>query len=134
MSGPSTAPNAACASCAVDVPTYDYICSACGHEMEVVHGLHGHGPSHCPICGGTMRKSFAAPAVHFKGSGWAKKERGSGSRAGAGASAAPKGEPSSGPAASTGSTDSTSTTGTTGTSSGEAASSSAAGSSSGPTD
>jgi predicted nucleic acid-binding Zn ribbon protein len=28
-----------------------------------------------------MRKAFAAPAVHFKGSGWAKKERRSGSSA-----------------------------------------------------
>ena len=31
----------------------------------------------CPNCGreGTMRKAFATPAVHFKGSGWAKKDR-----------------------------------------------------------
>ncbi len=58
------------------MPTYDYVCSACGHEIEVVHGVHGHGPSACPRCGGPMRKSFTAPAVHFKGSGWAKKERG----------------------------------------------------------
>ena len=59
------------------MPTYDYVCSACGHEMEVVHGVHGHGPSACSDCGGPMRKTFAAPAIHFKGSGWAKKERGS---------------------------------------------------------
>lgn len=58
------------------MPTYDYICTACGHELEVVHGIHGHGPSACPDCGGRMRKGFAAPAVHFKGSGWAKKDRG----------------------------------------------------------
>lgn len=61
------------------MPTYDYVCSSCGHEMEVVHGVHGHGPSACPECGGAMRKSFTAPAIHFKGSGWAKKERGGGS-------------------------------------------------------
>ena len=60
------------------MPTYDYVCSSCGHEMEVVHGVHGHGPSTCPECGGPMRKSFTAPAIHFKGSGWAKKERGGG--------------------------------------------------------
>ena len=59
------------------MPTYDYVCSACSHEMEVVHGVHGHGPSACPVCGGPMRKTFAAPTIHFKGSGWAKKERGS---------------------------------------------------------
>jgi len=62
------------------VPTYDYICSACGHRMEVVHGIHGHGPETCPICGGPMRKAFVAPAVHFKGSGWAKKDRAAGAK------------------------------------------------------
>ncbi len=59
------------------MPTYDYSCSACGHAMEVVHGVHGHGPKACPSCGaeGTMHKLIAAPAIHFKGSGWAKKDR-----------------------------------------------------------
>ena len=57
------------------MPTYDYVCSSCGHRMEVMHGVHGHGPSACPVCGGQMRKAFAPPVVHFKGTGWAKKER-----------------------------------------------------------
>ncbi len=58
------------------MPTYDYRCTVCGHEIEVVHGVHGHGPEACPTCGGPMRKAFVVPAVHFKGSGWAKKDRG----------------------------------------------------------
>ncbi len=58
------------------MPTYDYACEKCGHRMEVMHPLHGHGPSTCPVCGGQLRKVFAAPAVVFKGSGWARKERG----------------------------------------------------------
>ncbi len=59
------------------MPIYDYRCQACGHRIEVVHGVHAHGPRTCPNCGaeGTMRKLIAAPAVHFKGSGWAKKDR-----------------------------------------------------------
>ena len=78
--------------------------------MEVVHGLHAEGPRECPVCGGPMAKAFAAPAVHFKGSGWAKKDRrstsgpvkskaradGSGSDAQTGASAAPAATASSG--------------------------------------
>jgi predicted nucleic acid-binding Zn ribbon protein len=41
-----------------------------------MHGVHGHGPESCPNCGsGPIRKAVSAPAVHFKGSGWAKKER-----------------------------------------------------------
>jgi len=59
------------------VPIYDYTCAACGHLTEVIHGMREGGPRFCPSCGaeGTMRKGFAAPAVHFKGSGWAKKDR-----------------------------------------------------------
>jgi putative FmdB family regulatory protein len=55
---------------------YDYTCAACGRRFEVVHGIHEEGPNACPLCGsGPIRKAFAAPAIHFKGSGWAKKER-----------------------------------------------------------
>jgi putative FmdB family regulatory protein len=59
------------------VPVYDYACSNCGQLTEVIHGIDAPGPRFCPACGaeGTLRKSFAAPAVHFKGSGWAKKDR-----------------------------------------------------------
>ena len=34
-------------------------------------------PEPCPACGaeGTLRKTLTAAAVHFKGSGWAKKDR-----------------------------------------------------------
>ena len=82
------------------MPIYDYVCSACGHRMEVVHGIHGHGPEHCPVCGGAMRKAFVAPAVHFKGSGWAKKDRGAArstkAAAKAGSSDAGSGETGSG--------------------------------------
>jgi len=61
------------------VPIYDYVCSNCGHLTEVVHGIHESGPKFCPNCGaeGTMTKAFAPPTIHFKGSGWAKKDRSS---------------------------------------------------------
>lgn len=58
------------------MPLYDYDCPACGHRSEVMHGVHDAGPATCPRCGSDrIRKAFAAPAIHFKGSGWAKKER-----------------------------------------------------------
>ena len=43
-----------------------------------------HGPTFCPVCGaeGTMTKAFTAPTIHFKGSGWAKKDRSSSSAVG----------------------------------------------------
>ena len=61
------------------MPTYDYRCAACGHRFEVTHGVNAPGPEACPVCGSTsVRKTITAPAVHYKGSGWAKKERRSG--------------------------------------------------------
>lgn len=84
------------------MPLYDYDCLECGRRIEVIHGVHAPGPAHCPNCGGgPLRKAITAPAVHFKGSGWAKKERHA-----AVASAASKGsEPSSGGDADAGGTD-----------------------------
>lgn len=58
------------------MPTYDYVCARCGHRFEVVHGVHADGPGTCAACGeGPVRKAFSAPSIHFKGSGWAKKDR-----------------------------------------------------------
>jgi putative FmdB family regulatory protein len=58
------------------VPLYDYVCAACSRSFEVIHGVHGDPPTSCPLCGrGPVRKAITAPAVHYKGSGWAKKER-----------------------------------------------------------
>ena len=63
----STARSAACASFAADrtrptpspMPTYDYVCGACGHRVEVIHGVHEHGPVECPNCHArAMRKAI----------------------------------------------------------------------------
>jgi putative FmdB family regulatory protein len=64
------------------MPIYEYGCTACGHKTDILHGINEGGPVFCPSCGaeGTMRKGFAAPAIVFKGSGWAKKDRSSGAR------------------------------------------------------
>ena len=63
------------------MPIYDYVCSNCRHVTEVIHGIQESGPRFCPACGaeGTLTKAFSAPTVHFKGSGWAKKDRSSAS-------------------------------------------------------
>jgi putative FmdB family regulatory protein len=59
------------------MPIYDYTCSKCRGVTEVIHGINDQGPKFCPQCGaeGTMTKKFVAPTIHFKGSGWAKKDR-----------------------------------------------------------
>ena len=59
------------------MPIYEYRCSACDHLAEVIHGINDPGPRFCESCGseGTMRKGFGMPAVLYKGSGWARKDR-----------------------------------------------------------
>jgi putative FmdB family regulatory protein len=71
------------------VPVYDYVCSACRHRTEVIHGINEVGPRFCPACGaeGTMRKGFSTPSIVFKGSGWAKKDRATSARRSASARA-----------------------------------------------
>ena len=61
------------------MPIYDYLCANCRHLTEVIHGIHDAGPRFCPSCGteGSMKKVLSTPTVHFKGSGWAKKDRSS---------------------------------------------------------
>ncbi len=68
------------------MPIYEYVCGACGHQLEVIHGVNDPGPSVCPNCGveGELKKAFAPPAIVFRGSGWAKKDRASGSSGGKG--------------------------------------------------
>jgi putative FmdB family regulatory protein len=62
------------------LPIHDYVCLNCGHAMEVMHSVHSHGPAACPQCGGVMKKTLAAPSVHYKGTGWARKDRAEGGR------------------------------------------------------
>ena len=58
------------------MPLYDYICTN-GHITEVMHGVNDPGPAECERCGAEMRKLLSTPAIVFKGSGWAKKDRSS---------------------------------------------------------
>ena len=64
------------------MPIYDYVCSNCLTRTEFIHGIDAPQPRFCPSCGAedTLRKAFVAPSVHFKGSGWAKKDRSTASR------------------------------------------------------
>ena len=58
------------------MPIYDYVCGACGHRFEVLHGLNEAGPHQCPACGnGPIKRAFAPPTIVFKGTGWAKLDR-----------------------------------------------------------
>lgn len=108
------------------MPIYDYVCSSCQHRVEVIHGIHDAGPRFCPNCGteGSMRKAPATPAIHFKGSGWAKKDRSSTSGAPKKGSAASSNDGKGAKAGSGSSSTSAASSGSEGAGSGSASSSS----------
>jgi putative FmdB family regulatory protein len=56
------------------VPTYDYRCKACSHELEVVQSFTDDPLTTCEVCGGELRKLFGAPGIAFKGSGFYKND------------------------------------------------------------
>ena len=96
------------------MPIYDYACTRCGRVVEVVHGVQGHGPQACETCGGPMKKLLSTPTVHFKGSGWAKKDRGASAQTKAAAKAAAGGGSSDTPSEKTSPGSETSTHGSSG--------------------
>jgi len=69
------------------VPTYQYACTACGHELEAVQKFTDEPLSQCPACSGKLRKVFSAVGVVFKGSGFYRTDsRGKSSAAESGSS------------------------------------------------
>ena len=54
------------------MPLYEYACQTCGQRIEIIHKISDPPYTHCPKCGGEMRKLFSSPAIQFKGSGFYK--------------------------------------------------------------
>ncbi|MGA0067478.1 MAG: FmdB family zinc ribbon protein [Candidatus Nanopelagicales bacterium] len=52
------------------MPTYQYACNDCGHELEAVQSFSDDALTTCPQCGGRLRKLFGNVGVVFKGSGF----------------------------------------------------------------
>lgn len=54
------------------MPTYDYVCDACGHEMEEFQSMTAKPLKKCPACGKSkLRRLIGTGAgVIFKGSGF----------------------------------------------------------------
>ena len=52
------------------MPTYQYACTACDHELEAVQSFSDDPLTVCPECGGALRKLFGNVGVVFKGSGF----------------------------------------------------------------
>ena len=54
------------------MPLFEYQCTACGERAEILQRFSDPPYSHCPKCGGDMKKLISSPAIQFKGSGFYK--------------------------------------------------------------
>jgi putative FmdB family regulatory protein len=61
------------------VPTYQYACTACGHQLEAVQTFADDPLTECPACEGRLRKLFSGIGVVFKGSGFYRTDSRAGS-------------------------------------------------------
>jgi putative FmdB family regulatory protein len=118
------------------MPTYQYRCTECGHDLEAVQKFSDPALTECPSCHGQLRKVYNAVGVVFKGSGFyrtdSRKPEGSSSGSSNGSSnGSAKAEGSSnGSSEKSGGSDSTSTS-TTKTDTAKAPAKAASGSSTG---
>ena len=60
------------------MPLYEYECLQCRERVEIIQKISDPPYSHCPKCGGGMKKLFSSPAIQFKGSGFYKTDYASG--------------------------------------------------------
>lgn len=53
------------------MPIYDYKCTDCGHEVELMHKMADTPSLVCPGCGEeALKKQLSAAGFRLKGSGW----------------------------------------------------------------
>ena len=64
------------------MPTYEYRCSACQHQFEIVQSIKDDALTTCPECGGELRKVFGLPGIVLKGGGFYKTDSRSSSDSG----------------------------------------------------
>ncbi len=56
------------------MPTYEYRCERCGHNVEVVQSFTDAPLTTCEACAGPLRKVYAPVGIVFKGSGFYKND------------------------------------------------------------
>jgi len=54
------------------MPTYDYVCSKCGHELEIFQSMKDEPLRKCPACkkAGLKRRVGGGAGLIFKGTGF----------------------------------------------------------------
>jgi putative FmdB family regulatory protein len=74
------------------VPTYQYVCTECGGQLEAVQKFSDEPLTVHDDCGGRLRKVFSPVGIVFKGSGFYRTD----SRGGGSSNAAPGSAPKTG--------------------------------------
>ena len=105
------------------MPTYEYRCKACGHELEVVQSFTDESLTACPVCAGPLRKVFGSIGVSFKGSGFYKTDSRSSAKKSSTSSSSSSSSSDGGSDSSGSSSDSGSSSGSSGDSTSSASSS-----------
>ena len=67
------------------MPTYQYSCTECGEQLEVVQSFSDPALTVCPACQGKLRKVFNSVGIVFKGSGFYRNDSRSGTNGADGA-------------------------------------------------
>jgi putative FmdB family regulatory protein len=52
------------------MPVYEYECTKCGHQMELLQRITDPPVSRCEVCSGKVKKLISHSSFHLKGSGW----------------------------------------------------------------
>jgi putative FmdB family regulatory protein len=79
------------------VPTYEYACTECGDQTEVVQKFTDDPLTVCNMCGGRLRKVFSPVGIVFKGSGFYRTDSRAASKELAGSAQKANGEAGSKP-------------------------------------
>ncbi len=72
------------------MPTYQYVCTECGGQLEAVQKFTDEPLTVHADCGGRLRKVFSPVGIVFKGSGFYRTDSRSGGASGTVSGAAPK--------------------------------------------
>ncbi|MDO8493930.1 MAG: zinc ribbon domain-containing protein [Deltaproteobacteria bacterium] len=54
------------------MPIYEYHCSKCEKDHEIIQKHDDPPLAICPACGGSLKKQMSVSAFHLKGGGWYK--------------------------------------------------------------
>jgi putative FmdB family regulatory protein len=77
------------------VPTYQYACTECGHQLEAVQSFSDEPLTVCPACEGRLRKVFTGVGIVFKGSGFYRNDSRNAAKADSSTSSETSGDKSS---------------------------------------